>query len=929
MSVAEENTTSRVWPHLTADGGLEPPVGPISNKTQFNSMTAVGLNSFVAVAVLVNNTLLLVTLARTRKLWTSTNAYIASLAAADLLVGIMMVVRNFWVIPQTSWVFHNHEYVCMPIVCLLYVSCLESITCLTLVSFDRYAYIVYPYWYERHVTKRFIMVSIVLSWVVSIAIGFLPMKLNKFSVESGCDPLAIISWEYLTIGLNLYLFGAEVLIAAMYGRIFCVGNIHRKKIEATAGYVGKAKAKTRDPRRSVGKGVEGGGGDSDKPVIRGPIVRSKADEREASVTIIGLSWRDTGGVCRESNGVSNDSSPGGDSHTSSELVNSGNATGYITGAGGGGYKLFALKNGKGGRPDRGELVKEGTNLQLANVNPSGGNRKRSSIVKWMLKIRNLKRFSLKSTCGSVGSRWQVIRFLILVCGLFFLCWTPLQIISILYFTVGTPVITISISISFAAINSALNMYVMILMNKTFKAALFKMVCPASCLSRNGGLSRWARDDVEFVSDFKPAPKVSSSVEGEGSPHRADSGALFDGYHPEINSVDINEGSRHHLRSVLVGEGLQNQMDNVVVVITPHHEMDNVVIEKGSTHDEDCRTIDEGTQHQMDNVVIDEGSQHQMDKVVIDEGYQHRIDNEAIIKYSEYPIDEFVEGEVPQYRVNVLAAEEESPQDVFSVATETGSLYNVENIAKEPENDSLRPLKNVANGDESPYRAEFLRVAEGSPHFRVTREAHPTPVDYGNTEEESTQHADYLAAEGYSSSHVDFAPIHVENLVPRSPIRLNSVRVRAWSPIPSVDSVMAEEQCPNSVDSLNGSEVSSILVDPVNVREGSPVRSDSVITGEKPLIEADSVSVGDGSPIPVDSSNILEVSPSRTNLVKVGGKSPHRTNSVKLGEMPPQKANSIVDVEGNPHNHLHSLSKREQSPSRTDSMTVREVCSLEE
>ncbi|RUS78301.1 hypothetical protein EGW08_013936, partial [Elysia chlorotica] len=284
----------------------------------------VGINTVVAVAVLSNNIVLLITLARTRKLWNSTNAYIASLAAADLLLGIMLIVRNFWIIPETSWVFHNNEYVCMPIVCLLYVSCLESITCLAMVSLDRYAYIVWPFWYERHVNKRLITISIALSWVVCIAFGFLPMRLNKFTTDSGCDPLSIISREYLLFGMNFYLFAAEVLIAAMYGRIYCVGNHQRKKIEAS-----------------------------------------------------------TGGFARQ---------------------------------------------------------------------------------------------RLNSKADSIAARWQVIRFLILVCGTFFLCWMPLQIISILYFTVGTPVIAISVGISFAAINSALNIYILIAMNKTFKAALFGMIC---------------------------------------------------------------------------------------------------------------------------------------------------------------------------------------------------------------------------------------------------------------------------------------------------------------------------------------------------------------------------------------------------------------------------------------------------------------------
>ncbi|GFS18569.1 D(2) dopamine receptor [Elysia marginata] len=550
-----QNTTSRVWPNLNNHGGgVDPLVDAANNRTEFTSMTAVGLNTVVAAAVLFNNIVLLITIGRTRKLWTSTNVF-TSLAAADLLLGIMMVVRNFWVIPETAWVFHNYEYVCMPIVCLLYVSCLESITCLAMVSLDRYAYIVWPFWYERHVTKGLITTSIALSWVVCIAIGFLPMRLNKFTVDSGCDPLSIISEEYLLYGLNLYLFGAEVLIAAMYGRIYCVGNQQRKKIEAATG----GNLRQRFNSKSSEKSVCNSEGDGSDAMNGGYSVGRWVKPRATTVAVIDATRKDE--KTRFENGNNLDSQA-----TDLSVCN---ALGRAASA----NDMELSGSGKGVPPRRVQSMVDETVLQSERVESTGNFRKRSLLDR-VAKLKKIKRFSFSSTKESIASRWQVIRFLVLVCGTFFLCWTPLQIISILYFTVGTPVIAISIGITFAAINSALNLYILIAMNKTFKTALLKMVCPSSYFSRGNCPHKRRKGDMDFISDYNPAPRTGLPVT---------TGVTIAGETPHSNG-DIFAGNSlpQHRDSVEKEERCLQQNAYVVIEdICPQESMAVATIETGS------------------------------------------------------------------------------------------------------------------------------------------------------------------------------------------------------------------------------------------------------------------------------------------------------------------------------------------------------------
>ncbi|GFN90952.1 D(2) dopamine receptor [Plakobranchus ocellatus] len=463
------------------------------NRTKFESMGVVVFNTVIASIILINNSLLLLTLGCTRKLWTSTNAYIASLAGADLLVGLVLVVRNFWIIGETSWVFHENENMCMPFVSLLYVSALESITCLALVSLDRYAYIVWPFWYERHVTNRLTAVSIAVSWLVCIALGFLPMHLNRFSPDIGCDPMAIISKHYLLFCLNLYLMVAEIVIAAMYGRIFCVGNQQRRRTEAyTRGLYGH---RTRLKTSST----------CFDDINSGIVDNTGKSHTKARTTAIA--------VVSDVNYGAEGHKHGASEHL--QIVEFIRAGENINGVESGAIASAMTEEEEGHKAKQTPIVNQG--------NESGRERAKRSVLSSIIKFRHAKKYSQRSMNYS-SSRWQVIRFLLLVCGIFFMCWVPLQIVVIIYFTSGAPTIAISVTVSIAAINSALNMYVFLAMNRTFKIAFCTLFCRLPCCTGQESYCQWRKDNniVEFVSDYNPVIKPSLRTESPPSPQMCNS-----------------------------------------------------------------------------------------------------------------------------------------------------------------------------------------------------------------------------------------------------------------------------------------------------------------------------------------------------------------------------------------------------------------------
>lgn len=105
---------------------------------------------FVATMAVVGNSLVIFVFKKERRLRRRTNYYIVSLAAADLLVGILGIP---FAILSSVGIPHN-IHACLFTVSLLVVLCTISIFCLVAVSVDRYWAILYPMGYSRNVRTR-------------------------------------------------------------------------------------------------------------------------------------------------------------------------------------------------------------------------------------------------------------------------------------------------------------------------------------------------------------------------------------------------------------------------------------------------------------------------------------------------------------------------------------------------------------------------------------------------------------------------------------------------------------------------------------------------------------------------------------------------------------------------------------------------------
>ncbi|XP_045548749.1 trace amine-associated receptor 8a-like [Salmo salar] len=188
--------------------------------------------SLMSAVTVFLNILVIISISHFKQLHTPTNLLILSLAASDLLVGLIVIPATTVAIMESCWGFG--EYFCA---FHYYIACLctsLSLGNLVLISIDRYVAVCNPLLYHSKITTTRMMCCISVTWCCSIIYDAAIIKnLVNVQVPSKCLTECLIVegsiWVNI-IDLVITMVVPCSIIITLYMKIFVVARSQARKV---------------------------------------------------------------------------------------------------------------------------------------------------------------------------------------------------------------------------------------------------------------------------------------------------------------------------------------------------------------------------------------------------------------------------------------------------------------------------------------------------------------------------------------------------------------------------------------------------------------------------------------------------------------------------------------------------------------------------
>ncbi|XP_074514043.1 trace amine-associated receptor 13c-like [Sebastes fasciatus] len=181
------------------------------------------LLSCITLLTVVLNLLVIISISHFRKLHTTTNLLLLSLAVADFLVGVLQMPFEILLF-QGCWILG--DFLCAANFFLGFVITSASVGIMLLISVDRYVAICDPMFYSIKVTPKSVQVCICLCWMFSafhnswMQWDFLKQPGRYNSCYGEC--VLVVNYVAGTVDLVVSFFGPITVIIVLYMRVFVV-----------------------------------------------------------------------------------------------------------------------------------------------------------------------------------------------------------------------------------------------------------------------------------------------------------------------------------------------------------------------------------------------------------------------------------------------------------------------------------------------------------------------------------------------------------------------------------------------------------------------------------------------------------------------------------------------------------------------------------
>lgn len=219
-----------------------------------------------------------------------TNFFIVSLAFADLLVAILVMpfsasveLSGQWVFGRTMCDIFNANDVLFSTASILHLCC---------IAMDRYIAILHPLKYEVKMTRTRVAVMLLVTWVASILISYIPVYSQLYTTQQHFQALQddpescvfIVNKVYACVSSSVSFWIPCSIMAFVYARIFLEARKQEKFVQSNAMYLHYSEARY---RRSHDNGQHAGqtngmlAGEGEGEVQRSDRRRMKREHKAA------------------------------------------------------------------------------------------------------------------------------------------------------------------------------------------------------------------------------------------------------------------------------------------------------------------------------------------------------------------------------------------------------------------------------------------------------------------------------------------------------------------------------------------------------------------------------------------------------------------------------------------------------------------------
>ncbi|KAK3609288.1 hypothetical protein CHS0354_037998 [Potamilus streckersoni] len=177
------------------------------------------------------NGLVVISFAKFKRLQTTMNTFLISLAVADSLVAVPTVPLYVLFYLHSSYV-EKAKYACLAKCGSVLISLSGSIMSLTAVTVDRYFAVLYPLHYTGWMTKPNVIKLIIVIWVYNIIISLMPsMGVNVWRDGIICDFFLVLPKPFTIFTVPIILFACLFVSSFMYIQIFREASRNKKRVE--------------------------------------------------------------------------------------------------------------------------------------------------------------------------------------------------------------------------------------------------------------------------------------------------------------------------------------------------------------------------------------------------------------------------------------------------------------------------------------------------------------------------------------------------------------------------------------------------------------------------------------------------------------------------------------------------------------------------